>query len=191
MSALFKRASGEFISYLEADDYYRRTKVERNIDFLLENPEFGAVHSDFVRLREDLTLIDGFWRQTSKTSDFRIPVGDVFRELTHVNFVCAPTLMVRREFFFIAFDFELFAERDYKMGDYPALLILSQMTKLGYIDEPLVFYRELEVSMSHSPEPGEKRALLRSIDRIRQEARLGLLKPQGVPCLSSRVLSMV
>lgn len=188
MSALFKRASGDFISYLEADDYYRRTKVERNIDFLLENPEFGAVHSDFVRLREDLTVINGYWRHRSDTSNFRIPVGNVFRELTHANFVCAPTLLVRREYFLCAFDFDMFSERAYKAGDYPALLILSQMTKLGYIDEPLAVYRELELSMSHSPEPGENRALLRAVDRIKQDARLGLLRPSVASGLDQKVL---
>ncbi len=191
MSKLFEKASGDFISYLEADDYYRRTKVERNVDFLLENPDFGAVHSDYIRLREDLTAKEGCWRQIYNASGFKIPVGYVFQDLIRANFVCAPSLLVRREYFFRSFDFDTFAQRDYKMGDYPALLTLSQITKLGYIDEPLVFYRELEVSMSHSPEPGEKRALLRSIDRVRQDARLGLLKPAVTPTAQQRVQALV
>jgi alpha-1,3-rhamnosyltransferase len=177
MSNLFKQANGDFISYLEGDDYYRRTKVERNVDYLLENPDFGAVHSDYIRLREDLTAKEACWRQDYIASGRKVPEGQVFHELTLSNFVCSPTLMVRREYFYKAFDFDLFAKRDYKMGDYPALLILSQMTKLGYIDEPLVVYRELEVSMSHTPEPGEKRAIMRSVHRVRLDARLGQLKP--------------
>ena len=187
MSNLFSLATGDFVSYLEADDYYRRTKVERNLEFLLQNTDFGAVHSDYIRLKEDLSTKVGFWHQNYIATGIEIPVGFVFQELVGSNFVCAPTLMVRREYFYQAFDFDLFAERDYRMGDYPSLLILSQITKLGYIDEPLVFYRELEISMSHSPEPGERQALLRSIERVRQDSRLGLLKPSTIFNASKQV----
>jgi hypothetical protein len=174
-----------------SDDYYRRTKVERNVDFFMENQEFGAVHSDFVRLREDFTTEEGYWHQVYNATGFKIPVGRVFQDLIHSNFVCASSLLVRREYFHRSFDFDLFAKRDYRMGDYPALLILSQMTKIGYIDEPLVFYRELEVSMSHSPEPGERRALLRAVDRVKQDARLGLLQSSTVPTLNQKAPALV
>jgi glycosyltransferase involved in cell wall biosynthesis len=187
MSAIFKRATGDFISYLESDDYYRSSKVQQNLEFLLENPSFGAVHSDYVRLKEDYSAKERCWRYLKEKDGWTTASGWIFEELLIRNFVCAPSLMVRREYFKRAFDFDTFAERDYKMGDYPALLLLSQMTKIGYIDEPLVFYRELEISMSHSPDPGEKQSLNRSMHRVRQDARFGLLKPSATFLESNRL----
>jgi glycosyltransferase involved in cell wall biosynthesis len=180
----FALVTGDFASYLEADDYYAASKVERNLEFLELNPSFGAVHSDFYALKEDLSVIASFNKSFFTGVTGPVPSGWIFDRLLQENVVCAPTLMVRREFFFRSFLFDLFYERDYGMGDYPALMLLSQMTKIGYIDEPLAFYRMLEVSMSHSPVPGEKLALKRRIARVKRDARLGRLSPAKPEAMS-------
>ena len=176
----FSMITGDYASYLESDDYYTASKVERNLEFLELNPSFGAVHSDFYALKEDLTVIPSFNKSFFTGSTGPVPSGWIFDRLLQENVVCAPSLMVKREFFLRSFLFDLFHERDYRMGDYPALMLLSQMTQIGYIDEPLVVYRMLEVSMSHTPVPGEKLAIKKTIARVRRDARLGLLNPANL-----------
>ena len=46
--------------YLEADDYYRHDKIERNLEFFELNPSYGAVHSDYYQVNEDFRLIPRF-----------------------------------------------------------------------------------------------------------------------------------
>ncbi len=173
----FDYASGDFLSYLEADDYYCPQKIERNLEFFELNPTCGAVHSDYYRLDESLSVTPRFGKKFYQNNNGALKTDWIFDRLLIENMVCAPTLMVKREYFYRSFLFTLFEERNYRMGDYPALFILSQMTKIGFIEEPLVFYRVLEVSMSHTPVPGEKLALKRTIDRVRRDARLGKLNP--------------
>jgi glycosyltransferase involved in cell wall biosynthesis len=174
----FTLARGEFISYLEADDFYLTEKVERNVHFLNEHSDYGAVHSDYVRLYPDGTKVPSFARHYYATGAFGpITSGWIHDRLLAENFVCAPTLMVRRELFFRTFLFEEFARRNYKMGDYPALLILSQLAAIGFIDEPLACYRQLDFSMSHSLNPTEKKEFREATNLIRRDARLGRLSP--------------
>ncbi len=172
----FEMVSGDYVSYLEADDYYCATKVERNLEFFESNPSYGAVHSDYYLVQEDLQVLPRF----EKSWIGKVPSGWIFDDLLTKSFVRAPTLMVRRDFFLRAFQFALFEKRDYRMGDYPGLLMLSQMTKIGFIEDPLVFYRVLEVSMSHTPVPGEKAALMKAVEKVQRDARMGRLNPQDL-----------
>jgi len=173
----FAMASGEFLCYLEADDYYRRDKIERNLEFFELNPSYGVVHSDYFQVNNDFRVVPRFAKRHQPGPSCLFNSGWIFDELLVQNIVCAPSLLVRRDFFLRAFQFDLFEERKYNMADYPALLNLSQVTKIGYIDEPLVFDRVPDVSMSHRPVSGEQRALLERIETVRRDASWGRLKP--------------
>jgi len=170
-------ATGEYMCYLEADDYYRHDKIERNLEFFELNPTYGAVHSDYYQVNEDLRVIPRFAKRVFPESVVLFNNGWMFDTLLEQNPFCAPSVLVKREFFRRAFQFDLFIERDYRMADYPAFIILSQMTKIGFIDEPLVFYRVLEVSLSHSPNAGERQAILGRVKRVQKDALTGRLKP--------------
>ncbi|MDR3617288.1 MAG: glycosyltransferase [Candidatus Obscuribacterales bacterium] len=170
-------ATGEYMCYLEADDYYRHDKIERNLEFFELNPTYGAVHSDYYQVNEDLRVIPRFAKRVFPESAVLFNNGWMFDTLLEKNPFCAPTVLMKAEFFRRAFQFDLFIERDYRMADYPAFIILSQMTKIGFIDEPLVYYRVLEVSLSHSPNAGERQAIADRVKRVQKDAITGRLKP--------------
>lgn len=172
-----KICEGELLSILDSDDYYHPERIEQCVRFLESHPDFGAVHSEGVFVRDDLPHQVGVWKSIGR----QIPQGWVFDDLLVDDFVLAGSLMFRREYFFRCWNYTQYLARDYKMGDYPSLLNLSRLTKIGYIDEPLFFYREHKQSQSHSPYHGEMAAFLRSAQRVRQDARLGLLQPKPEP----------
>lgn len=169
----FSICRGEYICVLDADDYYHPERTEKCLRFLEQNPDFGAVHSDVVFVRHDGAHQVGFWKQTGR----EIPSGWVFDALLAGNFVLYGSLMQRRQYWRRCCLYADYLRRDYKMSDYPSLLNLSRLAKIGYIDEPLFFYRLHRTSRSQSPYPGERQAFERSQARIRQDARLGVLQP--------------
>jgi glycosyltransferase involved in cell wall biosynthesis len=170
---MFKLTTGDLICYLDADDYYSPERVARLVRFFKENPDYGAVYSDYYAIE------DGF-RVNKELLSKNVPraQGWIFEELLKSNFICAATMLVRREYFKRSYTFDIFRRRDYKMGDYPAYLQLSRIAKIGYVDEPLAYYRVRKSSMSHSEDAGESKALQDAIRRVKQDARLGVLRPE-------------
>jgi glycosyltransferase involved in cell wall biosynthesis len=172
----FAMVSGDYISQLEAQHYYCRNKVERNLEFFELHPDFGVVHSDYNRVTEDLTIHQRFASRSICDRE-PIPSGWISDRLLRENVVCAPTLMVKRELYPRAFRFELFERRNYGMADYPGLLVLAQLTKIGFLDEPLVFYRQSGSGISDHPMPAETTQMRNTIFSIKRDLRLGELAP--------------
>ncbi|MDB5254662.1 MAG: putative N-acetylgalactosaminyl-diphosphoundecaprenol glucuronosyltransferase [Candidatus Nomurabacteria bacterium] len=52
-------AKGEYISFLDSDDYYLADKLERQINFLESHPQSDGVYGDFEILLEDRTDTKG------------------------------------------------------------------------------------------------------------------------------------
>ncbi len=176
MNGAFKHMTGEFASYLDADDYLFPAKIEENVNFLMNDPSFGAVHSEFSGVYENIYRVeDHFWQANFRFIE--IPQGWIFDLLIARNYICSATLMVRKNLWDRCYTFDIFKSRDYRMGDYPGHLNLSRLARIGYIKKTLANYRIRAVSMSHSPETGEKAALERAILRVQQDARLGVLRP--------------
>ncbi len=175
MHNAFQHMTGDFISYLDADDYLLPTKVEKNVRFLLENPGFGGVHSDFVAVDERYNVTHDFWKQASWFTD--MPYGWIFERLLTINPICAATLLVRKDLWDRCYTFDVFAERKYGMGDYPGHINLSYISQIGYINESLAHYRQRDNSMSHSVNQHKRDQILRNIARVQQDARIGVLRP--------------
>lgn len=55
------RAKGQWISFLDSDDWLCSDKVSRQVDYLQQHPEWGAVYCDMKRVDEQGTLLSGSW----------------------------------------------------------------------------------------------------------------------------------
>ena len=69
LAKAFAQTDGEFLTFLEADDYYLPRKIERNIEFFELNPDFAMVYSDSGRLRQDFTYQAKFNANTFSDRD--------------------------------------------------------------------------------------------------------------------------
>ncbi len=96
MNATIARARGEFIAILNSDDFALPGRLERQVAFLIANPEIGAV---FGLPR----IVDESGQPTKSFFDFTIPFSlpDFSRKsflkffFFHGNCLCAPTAMIR------------------------------------------------------------------------------------------------
>lgn len=84
-----RQAGGTFIAFLDCDDLWLPTKLERQLP-LFENPEVGLVYSDSIYFN------DRTGRSRPLYGTRRMPRGNVFVPLLSSYFLCLTTVMIRR-----------------------------------------------------------------------------------------------
>ncbi len=137
--------TGEYLCFLDADDYYYPDKILENVRYLNENPDTGLVHSDVDFLFVKSGSIErNWWKRT-----FIPPQGKVFDTLVLGNYITTCTFCCRTALFRRCVNFKEYEAAGYRMADHPMLLDLSRRTEFGFIERSLACYRVLERSSSH------------------------------------------
>jgi glycosyltransferase involved in cell wall biosynthesis len=142
---LLEQASGEYISYIDGDDYYTdKDKLQKQIDFLDNNPEYIMHSTGYWRLLNDGSYIpedpyERLWAVKSEVvtedlfEDNYVGFGRMFRNIKGLI----------KEYFF-----------DLPFFDYPLNYELSLLGKIKNSEWPSGVYREhgSGVLTSHSNE---------------------------------------
>jgi glycosyltransferase involved in cell wall biosynthesis len=84
----FRASSGEFINFLDDDDTFMPTKIERQVAVLDDRPEVGLVHCRHQHIDEAGTPLDAGWR---------LPEGNVLKELLCGCFLVVHAPLIRRQ----------------------------------------------------------------------------------------------
>jgi glycosyltransferase involved in cell wall biosynthesis len=124
-----EESRGEFIAFLDADDYWLPHKLERQLR-QLRDPGVGVVFSR-------RTLIDEEGQPFARPSD-PMPSGFVLNEMFRQNFVCFSTAMIRRQ---VVEHVGWFDERLDLAIDYDFWLRAATHYDFAFVDEPLAAYR--------------------------------------------------
>ena len=128
-----KNATGDYVAFLDADDIWMPTKLEKQVDLLNKNSEIGLVYT-WIALIDEAGKHQGKLRRNSAQ-------GNVWLDLTLHNIVeCGSVALVRRECFNTAGWFD---ERRAIAGseDWDMWLRIAAHYSFGLIEEPLVDYR--------------------------------------------------
>jgi glycosyltransferase involved in cell wall biosynthesis len=140
-------SSGEFVALCDADDVWLPEKLKTQMDCFRAQPELGLVHSDSAIIDGDGTLTG---RRFSSLLHRRgqITSGKVFEELCERNFLCVPTVILRREAIEYAGGFE---ENLRSLEDWVCWTKVSRKYPFHYVKDTLVHYRIHAAGLSSNP----------------------------------------
>ncbi|MGK7957032.1 MAG: glycosyltransferase family 2 protein [Crocosphaera sp.] len=142
-----ENAKGDYLAFLDADDLWEPTKIEKQVKVLDNNPEAGLVYTD-------VAIIDSDGIATGRIFKEKVE-GYIWKELTQRNFVaCGSVAMVRRECF------EKVGNFDRNLGsfveDWDMWLRIAVDYPFKVVQEPLVYYRQHPNSASKNWDSMEK-----------------------------------
>jgi glycosyltransferase involved in cell wall biosynthesis len=127
-------ASGRLLAFLDSDDLWAPTKLERQVRFLQANPFFIMCYCDANFLSEDGRLL---YTQSQRE---RLRSGRVFGHLLLGNFIPLPTVVVRRD---VVQDVGGFEEWLTISEDWHLWVKVAAKGRVGLIEEPLCQIRVL------------------------------------------------
>ncbi len=125
-------AKGKYVACLDSDDYWDVSKVEKQIQFMEKNPQYGMCYTRNY-------IIEGSIRKpVYKHNSFFGKSGWLFDYIFLENFIPALTVMVRKE---VYDKVGLFDEQRLYVEDYDMWLRIAKQYQIGFIDEYLAYYR--------------------------------------------------
>jgi glycosyltransferase involved in cell wall biosynthesis len=140
-------SKGEFVALIDADDVWLPHKLKTQMECFRVQPELGLVHSDSA-------IIDGDGNLTGQRFNSllhrkgQITSGHLFEVLCERNFLCVPTVILRREAMQYAGGFE---ENLRSLEDWVCWTKVSRKYPFHYVDDALVQYRIHGAGLSSNP----------------------------------------
>ncbi len=127
-----KRAKGEYISFLDDDDYWREDKIEKQVT-LIESRECELVHCG-----RTLEIIEGPNVKLANVLPTFDSSGDLSRSILWNICTTTSCILVRKD---ALFSIGLFDENLKFWQEYELTIRLAQRGSFYYVNEPLVIYR--------------------------------------------------
>jgi glycosyltransferase involved in cell wall biosynthesis len=125
-------AQGAWIAFLDDDDVWLETKIERQMALIRQNPNLGIVYCSDYAVDEQLRIL--YTRAAIPGNQ-----GDVFERLMLKNFIFTSCVLARKDLIETAG----YMNRAYKFAeDWDLWLRIAATHPVDYVPEPLVLYRQ-------------------------------------------------
>jgi glycosyltransferase involved in cell wall biosynthesis len=135
---------GEYIAICAGDDYWiDQHKIEKQLNFLTNHPDFGVVSTDGYRLIiKNNKLLKGLAPLNPE------PNGNVFPFTWKGGVYATPSTLLLKSELLKFIDFDEFIRRKFFVEDVPLQAILAKHTKFGKIPDLCVVYRVNHTSLT-------------------------------------------
>lgn len=126
-------STGEYIAFLDADDLWAESKLQKQVDLMDQNPEVVLTYADFSKSAsqhknaESAIKTRRYWK-----------AGAEFESLLRQNFIHTSSAMVRRS---VLAESGVFDPMLINAQDWDLWIRLAKVGRFGYIDEILSHYR--------------------------------------------------
>ena len=126
-----KKTSGDFICFLDTDDYWENDKIEKQLKKFETDKEISIVYTNYFILNEKLKM------KKKYTNSKKLPEGLITEDLFKFYCTAISTLMFKKNIF----TSKTFDERFHIIGDFDFVLNESLLSRFAVVREPLVYYR--------------------------------------------------
>lgn len=148
---------GRFVAFLDSDDAFIPTKLERQLDLFRRCPELGFVFSDYAYIKLDGTRHDSAFATIHQWVR-RLPyatvgpglcvcTGDLFDHLIREYFIATIVGMVRRD---VLGRTVRFAAGQSYAEEWLFFLRVAKRCRAGFVDEPLCLHHHTEGSLART-----------------------------------------
>ena len=156
-------AKGDFIAFLDSDDEWLPKKLELQLAFFRENPEYTIIHADEIWIRNGVRV--------NPCKRFIKTGGDIFNRSLDFSLIAPSAVMARREIFDKCgvFDETFPVCEDYDLW----LRIMLSGEEFGFISTPLV--------TRYAGHDGQLSTRYEAMDRFRAASLYKLLQMPDIP----------
>ena len=131
-----RNANGEYVAFLDSDDYWVPEKTAQQVALFKQHPEYGLVASRCASIR-----LDGSYRERNRPGRS----GWILEDLFKANFIRTSAAMVKKECFE---NIGLFDEELKECEEYDLWLRIAAQYPMGFIDKSLAVYVDNPEGMS-------------------------------------------
>lgn len=135
-----EKATGEFIAFLDADDFWFPEKIERQLEFHQRYPEMAMSFTNYEHLTEDYEVIVdcfSYWSQFQNREEQFINIDNPLEFIIENNVIGTSTVMVKADVFSQTDSFNA----DIKYGeDWELWLRMSENHQIGVLNSVEVGY---------------------------------------------------
>lgn len=130
-----KKTNGDYISFLDTDDMWTKDKLEKQINFIKKNSNYKILYSNYYVLKNNEKKI--MYKK-------ELPSGFITQKLLDFYGIGINTAFI---------DKSIFEQYNFKkdlniIGDFDFFIQTSKKFQIGYISDPLTFYRIHENSFT-------------------------------------------
>lgn len=135
LNQIIQIAKGDYIARMDADDLVALNRIQKQVDYLNLNPEVDIVSTGMCSITNACHVMSA--RLPSKKKSLNLTLNDGIKGSTEIAHA---TIMARREWCLR----NSYDENAKLMEDYQLWIdaLVKNDLKVGYIREPLYFYRE-------------------------------------------------
>ena len=158
---------GKYIAFLEGDDYWTdEFKLQKQVDFLESNPDYGLVHGDVNHYFESTGNTE---YSVNKKNKINVSNGSVFYELLKPNplFIKTATTCFRKELVINYFDYNIAIKENWPLSDIALWMDITYHSKAYYFNEVFATYRLLNESASRTKDWKKKMYYHQSLFQIK------------------------
>lgn len=137
-----QNSTGDLIAFLDSDDTWVENKIEKQVEWFRQNPEYGMVLTDVFYVDSSVSIIEKTNRRSS------LPInGFILDDVLLQPSLIPSSVLVRRA----VFDEVGFFDESLKTAeDLDLHLRVAEKHKIGLIEQPLVYFLRGEEGLSQA-----------------------------------------